>query len=256
MDTFDPTQSTPPTEVYVFPSVNVINVPAVLDRNGRLVCATTSTYRATCPTTAYVESNSTTAGVDNHTQSAQPPEALQITGVNSNAESYFSTGPKMDSANVSAKFDMVQVSFSKPFVYAPFSDPFPTKIVNENLGYVPETLIEWIAQHPDYVSKYPGIASCLPGGPSIDFDTNEICSHPTFRAMNAAQLLAQGRASELTITSTVTIAGRGCFHPGACSTPAAPGAMPVAPTPVVTPEAQTQYSMFDLCHLQQGSHSY
>ena len=221
------------------------------------MCATTSTYRASCPATAYAEANSTAARVDNHTQSAKPHEALQITGINSNVESYFSAGSKMDSANVSAKFNMVQISFSKPFVYAPPSDPFPSKVVNENFGYVPQTLIEWIAQHPDYVSKFPGIASCLPGGPPIDLDADVICPLSTpLPELAFLGLQVQVQIAELTTSSTVTIIGKGCFHPGACPTPAAPGPTVSATTPAVTSEAQAQDSMFSLCHLLQGNHSY
>lgn len=215
------------------------------------MCATTSTYRASSPVTAYTETNPTTVQVGNHTYSANPQGALQITGVNSNAESYFSTGPKMDSAIISAKFDMVDISFSKPFVYAPSGEQFSTQVVNEDFGYVPQTLIEWIAQHPDYISKFPGIVSCLPGGPSIDFSTARFQPQGVHPA-----LAVQPGASELTVSSTVTIVGIGCFHPGACPTPAAPGAMVSATTPAVTSEAQAQDSMFNLCHLSQGNHSY
>ena len=219
------------------------------------MCATISTYCASCPTMAYAESNSTTTQVDNHTHSANPQEALQITGVNSNAESYFSTGPKLDSAIVSAKFGIVNISFSKPFVYAPSGDQFPTQVVNENFGYVPQTLIEWIAQHPDYISKFPGIVSCLPGGPSIDFVTNEVPPH-SIALIKIVQIGVLDRTPDLTSSSTVTIPGKGCFHPGACSTPAAPAAMAVTATPAVTSGAQAQDSMFNLCHLHQGNHSY
>lgn len=208
------------------------------------MCATTSTYRASSPVTAYAEINPTTVQVGNHTRSANPQGALQITGVNSNAESYFSTGPKMDSAIISAKFGMVDISFSKPFVYAPSGEQFSTQVVNEDFGYVPQTLIEWIAQHPDYISKFPGIVSCLPGGPSIDLTTDRIQPQGVHPA-----LVVQPEASELTVSSTVTIVGIGCFHPGACSTPAAPGAMVSATTPAVTSEAPDQDSMFNLCHL-------
>lgn len=215
------------------------------------MCATTSTYRASSPVTAYAETNPTTAQVGNHTHSANPQGALQITGVNSNAESYFSTGPKMDSAIISAKFDIINISFSEPFVYAPSGEQFSTQVVNEDFGYVPQTLIEWIAQHPDYISNFPGIASCLPGGPSIDLTTDRILPqavHPAF--------IMQIETPELTVSSTVTIVGIGCFHPGACPTPPAPGAMVSATTPAVTSEAQAQDSMFSLCHLSQGNHSY
>ena len=213
------------------------------DKDGHLRCATTSTYRAECPSPEQEESYPTIATIGNHTKSRGVPTALPITGVNSNAESYFFSGQKPDSAINSSMFDMVPVSFSKPFVYAPLSDDFPDNVVNENFGYVPQSLIEWMAQDPDYVSKFPGIASCLPGGPSIDFRAVDVCyglEKPAIR------MGAQHEAADLTVSSTVTINRRGCFHPGACPTAAAPGATAVAATPVVTPEAQTQYSMFTL----------
>ena len=174
-------------------------------------------------------------------------KVLPITGVNSNAESYFFNGKKPDSAVNSSMFEMVSVSFSKPFVYAPLNDSFPYKVVNENFGYVPQSLIEWMAEDPDYVSKFPRIASCLPGGPSIDFIADDVC----FGNGKAERLHVQAKTSDLTVSSTVTIAGRGCFHPGACPTPAAPAATAVAATPVVTPGAQPQDSMFTMCRLHQ-----
>ena len=231
----------------MFPSVNVINVPAVLDKNGHLRCTTTSTYRAECPTPVQPTANATITKVDNHTNSTGPSTALQITGINSNAESYFLTGQNPGYAVMSSKFDMVQVSFSIPFVYAPLSDQFPSKIVNENFGYVPQTLIEWIVRHPDYVSKFSGIASCLPGGPSIDFDAGDVCSRPPEPVHDAKFIAINLPVQALTISSTVTIAGRGCFHPGACPTSAAPGATAAATTPLVTPEALSQNGKFVLC---------
>ena len=245
----DPIPSTPPTEVYVFPSVNVINVPAVLDRDGHLRCATTSTYRTQCPNL-----ETTIPSMENITQSTRQSISLPITGVNSNAESYFSRHHHPDYSAITSKFDMVQFSFSKPLVYAPLSDQFPSKIVNENFGYVPQTIIEWIAQQPDYVSKFPRIASCLPGGPSIKFLTREFCPRPALPARLPAwwpanHLRFADPGSDLTFSSTVTIPGRGCFHPGVCPTPAAPGATAAAATPVVTPEAHPQGGMFILSYL-------
>lgn len=143
---------------------------------------------------------------------------------------------------------MVPVSFSKPFIYVPRDDYFPYQVMNENFGYVPQSLIDWMAQDPEYVSKYPGIASCLPGGPSIDFKADDSC---TRKEGPANRIIFQIFAPDLTTSSTVTIAGRGCFHPGACPTSAAPGAAAVAATPVVTPESHSQDSMFiQRCHHQ------
>ena len=181
----------------------------------------------------------------NLTNSAGSPTPLPITGINSNAELYFSPGQKNDSAILASKFDMVSISFSRPFVYAPLSDPFPSKVVNENLGYVPQNLIEWMAQQPDYVSEVPGIATCLPGGPSIDFYDYHFCPSPAAKiAVPSVPLFGfNHRATGLTTSTTVTIAGRGCFHPGACPTPAAPGATATTTTPLITPEAFPQTGM-------------
>lgn len=214
------------------------------------MCATTSTYGIECSSAVPLESNSTTATVRNDTQDAGPTNALQITGINSNAQMYFSNGPRTDSANVSSEFDKTQISFSKPFVYAPLSDKFPSTVVNENLGYVPQSLIDWMAQQPDYVSKYPGIASCLPGGPSLDFYFH-FCD-PGIVLSIAYEHIER----DLTISSAVTIAGRGCFHPGACPTATAPGATAFVATPVVTHEAQSQDSMCTMTYFQRGTHNY
>ena len=123
---------------------------------------------------------------------------------------------------------MIKISFSKPFVHVPPRDDFPYNVVNENLGYVPQTLIDWMARDSDCVSKFPGIASCLPGGPALEFDI----LNPLVGKLDwlSPQL-------DLTVSSTVTVAGKGCFHPGACPTPAVPGATAVAATPEVTTEA-------------------
>lgn len=162
---------------------------------------------------------------------------------------------------ISLKFDMVRVSFSRPFIHVPLRDQFPSGVVNENLGYVPQTLIEWMAQDSDYVSRFPGIASCLPGGPSVDFSSYFCPFHAHVEFNKGFNLDYQVKQSDLIVSSTVTVAGKGCFHPGACSTPAAAGAAAVAVTPDVTREAETlrkvevssaaqaQDSTFTLYHL-------
>ena len=152
--------------------------------------------------------------------------------------------------------DAVQVLFSKPFVYAPPSDQSLSKFANENLGYVPQTVIEWMARDSDYVSKFPGIASCLPGGPSAEF-FSFFCPSPPQKSPNFKQF--QISEPDLTVSSTVTIAGKGCFHPGACPTLAAPGATVVAAMPEVTPResgpAQAQEGNLTLCHVIKRSNS-
>ena len=243
----------------MFPSVNVINVPAVSDEHGHPACATRSTHFTTCSAQAYSTLNLTTA---NYTENASTNSPLYFTGINSNAEKYFDRSAK----NASATIDVVPISFSTPFVYAPLGDQFPSSVVNENLGYVPQNLIEWMAQDSQYVSKFPGIASCLPGGPSINFSAY-FCTTQAFlepidflkvqikepgltvsttvtvagtQAFQAAlpEIFAQISKPDLTVSTTFTVAGKGCFHPGACPTTAAPGATAVAATAEATPEAE------------------
>ena len=97
------------------------------------------------------------------------------------------------------------------------------------------------------VSTVIKTASCLPRGPSFIFVHDDFCPKSGLRIAH------QQQEAVLTVSSTVTIPGRGCFHPGACPTPAAPGATAVSVTPVVTHAAQSQDSMFIMTHLQHGT---
>lgn len=202
---------------------------AISDNNGRLVCATPSTHRATCPDQTCSELTSTVAGAENYTEGATPQNALDINGINSNAESYLSAGLRTNSAMNLVEFDTVQVSFSTPFIYAPPSNQFPSSVLNEDVGYIPQSLIDRMAQNSEYALQCSEMASCLPGGPSVDV-------YNFFCPLQAKSELAHNvPQSELTVSFTVTIFGQGCFHPGACPTPAAsPGATAALLTPTVT----------------------
>ena len=257
VDASDLAQSTSPTHFYVFTSVNIVHVPVISDTDGLPACTTTSTYKATCSTYA------------------QPQSALYITGINSNAENYFNSNENQTPAMAQDNPNVVPISFAKPFLYVPLSDPFPSRVVNENFGYVPQTLIEWMAQESNYASRLPGIASCLPGGPSIDFSyhfcgiTSSLPKQVNLLpGIMDAGLHAELREPFLTVSTTVTIAGKGCFHPGGCPTPATPGATAVTATATVTPEAerlpkagssspaQPEESKYIWCQLQQEIFSY
>ena len=214
----DLAQSTSPTQFYVFTSVNIVYVSAISDIGGLPVCATTSTYRPTCYS------------------NTQPQSPLYITGINSIAESYFNSSEDQRSAMDLDNSDVIPISFSKPFVYVPLSDPFPSRVVKENFGYVPQNLIEWMAQNSDYASKFPGIASCLPGGPSMDPFQQYCGGFPLLISNFQKQLIQQDLT--ISISTTITVAGEGCFHPGACLTAATPGAIAVTATATATPEAE------------------
>ncbi len=107
-------------------------------------------------------------------------------------------------------------------------------------GYVPQALIDWMARDADYVSRYPYIASCYPGGPSIKPDNIQVVNGQCefFEVSPEAATVVP----DLTIATHVTVSSAGCFHPGACPTPA-PAATPKVATaahtglPVASEEA-------------------
>ncbi|KAI4123754.1 MAG: hypothetical protein LQ338_005126 [Usnochroma carphineum] len=223
---------TSPQAFYIFSTVKVINVPAVTDSNGYAACTTTSTNPVVC-----TYGNSTTHW----------PDRI-FPGINTHVESYFESAQTPISSaynnSITSKYhypvastaEHQVLSFSTPFIYQPLRGaverdadielkfgPLPpirrralTPATNltgedgalEDFGYVPQTLIDWMAQNPDYAAQYPGLKSCLPGGPSILPPT--ICSE--------ASPVGLESVPDLTLNQTFTVQGEGCFHPGACPT--------------------------------------
>ena len=110
-----------------------------------------------------------------------------------------------------------------------------TMMENDNskndYGYVPQALIDWVARDPNYVSQYPYLASCYPGGPSIKPDNLQpvdgVCDN------FVAGPIAMSAVPDFTTSTQVTVSGAGCFHPGACPTPA-PAAAPKLAVPANT----------------------
>lgn len=66
---------------------------------------------------------------------------------------------------------------------------------NENYGYVPQTVIDYMASVPAISNQFPGIASCIPGGPSI--------LHPNYCA--AVAPTSQSLVGDLTSGTVLTI---------------------------------------------------
>ena len=188
-----------------------------------------------------------------------PQSSLTFSGINSNAEQYFGGATATSSAGSGAITD---VSLSNAYVYkvpptannlAPPSLPStgvfthsqvnmlkekraadPTSSIvgydmtEADYGWVDPFFIKFLAQN--YSEQYPGISTCLPGGPSIDPGRRsaELVSTPTL-------------ALALTTTSSVTSYASGCFNtdsPVCATAPPAPAptlASEVAPTPSPPP---------------------
>ena len=239
-----------PAAFYEFSRVRIIVVPAVTDQSGQLVCTTTSIYN---PCTATVDGGGTQfSGINAYAES--------YFDESSNGQPSNSTTAA--SANLSdfSLQDVAEIHFSTPFVYLPPDkaneelSPMPavevqtaqgtiTLVIEEaeptisnsksndnsdqDYGYVPQTLIDWMAKNPRYVSQYPYLASCYPGGPSIKPDGLQ-GRDGEYSLLPMAPIYASV-ASDLTTSTQVTVSSAGCFHPEACPTPA-PAA---TPNPVV-----------------------
>lgn len=191
------------------------------DAAGQLTCVTTSTF---FPSTF-----------------AATPSSILFPGINSNAEAYFG------GASASHPSVYKQFSLSTPYIarapVAPTSPPIPSgnspsnsaaggnyDVSEQDYGYVDPFFIKFLAQDQNNVKQYPGLASCYPGGPSIDpGKTAALVSTPTF-------------ATALTSTTSSVTYVSGCFNTDSplCATQAAPpinpGPVPeVAPTPSSPP---------------------
>ena len=228
-------------------------VPAVTDQSGKLVCTTTSTYVPPCSISGYHEQ--------------------QFTGINAYAESYFGTSNNSQISNstivasgnlsIRSPYSVADIHFPTPFIYQPLegatesllSFPDITLFTTEgtvyfqsdvelpatavlgydnsdgDYGYVPQGLIDWMAKNPNYLSQYPYLASCYPGGPFIKPDSyhavDGVCT------ASVVSPVAAEAVSDLTTSTQVSVSSAGCFHPGACPTPA-PAASPTPAVPAAT----------------------
>ena len=245
---------TSPAAFYEFSSVRILVVPAVTDQSGKLVCTTTSTYIPPCPDLGYPELQFT--GINAYAES--------YFGGSSN-NSQLSNSTIVASGNLSncSPYSIAEIQFPTPFVYLPLegaqeslgsfpdvevatyegtvyfgfeSTPPATAVMgydnsDEDYGYVPQDLIDWMARIPKYLSRYPYLASCYPGGPSIKPDSyhavNGECTETPVAPVYQSPVL------DLTTSTQISVSSAGCFHPGACPTPA-PAATPTTAVPANT----------------------
>ena len=160
------------------------------------------------------------------TTSTNAPCKCKFPHCNDNVFSYFT---KPDSTALHET-----ITIQTPFVYIP-----PEAGVGaEAFGFVPQQLIDSMAQDPSYLGKYPQLVSCLPGGPGVV---------DAFRVpmVGNAIAIALSSANELTSSTTVTIHSSTCYNQGPCPTLPAAGASLQAPTPAIT-AATTNPSVPDL----------
>ena len=278
----------------MYPSVKIINVPAVTDTNGNLACTTASTYHLKCPEPI---DSATFSGVNSHVQayygglsssvetstntytasrwSKLPgPTLSQIPITNQSTFTMTGTATVTNTTQAATSFFTTELSFATPFLYFPSrgatevqntgdlpqlvgqstsganldaralsSTTSHTRTVYDPLladyGYVPQEVIDSIAQIPEYIKQYPTLVSCLPGGPSIlPIKDHEPWINVIADGCAAAAPEALSPVPDLTTSLGATIQAEGCFHPGACAatvtTVPAPASTPVLTLPAIT----------------------
>jgi hypothetical protein len=101
----------------------------------------------------------------------------------------------------------LEITLTTPFIYQPTrganaatEDPEACFQGDgtENFGYVPQTLVDYLARDPHYLSLYPDLTSCLPAGPSI-LPIMEKCRVPF------AEVIQSGVGGDLTDSTVSTV---------------------------------------------------
>ena len=97
--------------------------------------------------------------------------------------------------------------------YLPTNKPWNASFNNlaEDYGHVPQVLLDWMLKDPLNVAQFHDLASCLPGGPSIIVQYDDMGMISATSAMNVQEPVAA-----LTISAENVVDVAGCFNPVAC----------------------------------------
>lgn len=209
-----------PGAFYIYNTVKIITAPAVTDSNGNAVCGTTSSFpskggfdqgdgpvptftnmngnaqayfggpdiagRLEKPTATTVEPITDTLTYSESTPGSITTETDTFTDTEIGS---FYTNSRGEIVTQEERPTGVVISLVTPFVYAPArgaqgeTDEGRQCLQSggsENYGYVPQTLIDFLASNEQYEAQYQGLESCIPGGPSILQITACESALPTF----------------------------------------------------------------------------
>jgi hypothetical protein len=188
-----------PAAFYAYSTVKIITVPAVTDGDGHKVCGTSSAFTNSV---SFYGGNTDLLTFTSMNSNAQAYfGGLNIAGLTKSAtytttitdtipySDYTDTGTWTWSSYSTYYVNSlgqpippqvpptgVTISLTTPFIYQPErgakgeDDEGQHCLQNtgtENYGYIPQTLLDFLIQNEQYSAQYPGLSSCLPGGPSI-----------------------------------------------------------------------------------------
>ncbi|PMD42998.1 hypothetical protein L207DRAFT_631169 [Hyaloscypha variabilis F] len=176
-----------PAAFYVYNSVKIITAAAVTDDDGNVMCGTSSVFPNINSNAEAYFGGPSIAGQNNDPLEYNTTITTTMTFLE---PTIFTTTPTLtelvmtdvtyytlsDGSTITPSPNQPGsvISLTEPFIYQPAwasnlaSTPQCLPGMNtEEYGYIPQTLLDYLIQNPYYSAQYPGLASCLPGGPSI-----------------------------------------------------------------------------------------
>ncbi|CZR60089.1 uncharacterized protein PAC_09984 [Phialocephala subalpina] len=212
-----------PQAFYVYNTVKIITADAITDREGNIFCATQSTGahgdifpRINENAQAYFGGpgiagqslipTGTSVTTMTDTFYGTSPTPWKTTETFTESDEIDSTAYTDSAGNIVSQTSTptgVVISLVTPFIYAPRrgkakpSAGCEQDSDTEAYGYVPYTLIDFLANDPYYSAQYPGIESCYGGGPSIIQD--DFCVNPL------ETISYQSAGGDLTSSTTIYV---------------------------------------------------
>jgi hypothetical protein len=194
-----------PQAFYVYTKVKIITANPVTATDGQVMCGTVSSWDApnyydVQATFSNINSNAEAHFGGSNIGGATVKPTLTTTQIyssilDSSTLTYTATETSLGTWFTDLEGHTVEpivassgleISLTTPFIYQPTrganaATEDPRKCFQgdgqENFGYVPQTLVDFLGQDPHYLSLYPDLSSCLPAGPSI-LPTDGICRVP------------------------------------------------------------------------------
>ncbi|KAH8599267.1 hypothetical protein B0O99DRAFT_591131 [Bisporella sp. PMI_857] len=166
----------------VYSTLKIITAAPVTDTDGNVKCGTSSSWNAPGylpriqPTWANINSNaemyvggSAIVGVPEEPTSSSSPNAVNKRQGEATLNHESSVPPEITAAVVT------EITLATPFIFEPTRGVKGATATTqcfqstetELYGYVPQTLVSFMAGQQEYITQYPGLTSCLPAGPTI-----------------------------------------------------------------------------------------
>ena len=239
-----------PQAFYVYTTVKIITARPVVATDGQIMCGTVSSW----PRPNFYDVQATFSNINSNAEAHFGGSSIGGAAIIPTAtatHTYFSILDSLTFRYTSTETAVgtwftdlrghtveptmassgLEITLTTPFIYQPTrganaatEDPEACFQGDgtENFGYVPQTLVDYLARDPHYLSLYPDLTSCLPAGPSI-LPVMEACKVPF------AEIIQSGVGGDLTDSTVSTVLPSRVVVEGEV----APGTTTPTPTPSV-----------------------